>query len=126
MFGGGYVIPLKDVFEDIKRRLGALAVELPDVIDIIHATEIERIREQFQRDTFPSQTPSLLLSPQRGIENQPQELRSNHFLSHSQTYNNGAEHNSQHQLDLDSGYASKVPSPSDRPLRFIQAMKRQG
>ncbi|KAI0458939.1 hypothetical protein F5B21DRAFT_527756 [Xylaria acuta] len=40
MFGGGYVIPMADVFSDIKSHLGAQTVELPSFIDILHARTI--------------------------------------------------------------------------------------
>ena len=40
MFGGGYVIPMSDVFNDIKRNLDARSVELPDTVDVLHARTV--------------------------------------------------------------------------------------
>ncbi|CAM1510077.1 Fc.00g004120.m01.CDS01 [Cosmosporella sp. VM-42] len=37
IFGSGYVVPMSDVFSDIKDRLGAQSVELPSVVDIVCA-----------------------------------------------------------------------------------------
>ncbi len=34
MFDGGYVIPMADISDDIKRQLYASGVELPSVVDI--------------------------------------------------------------------------------------------
>ncbi|TGJ79188.1 hypothetical protein E0Z10_g9578 [Xylaria hypoxylon] len=41
MFGSGYAIPMTDILSDIKSQLGAQAVELPNCIDILHATNME-------------------------------------------------------------------------------------
>ncbi|KAI5917053.1 hypothetical protein F4810DRAFT_94876 [Camillea tinctor] len=42
IFGSGYVIPMVDIFGDIKSKLGARSVELPSYLDILHARTVAK------------------------------------------------------------------------------------
>ncbi|KAK4188587.1 hypothetical protein QBC35DRAFT_495866 [Podospora australis] len=54
-FNAGYVVPMCDILNDIKRHIGAVAVELPETPDFLHGkvvTPRDHLFEDMKNDTF--------------------------------------------------------------------------
>jgi hypothetical protein len=57
MFGDAYVIPMFDVLQDIKSRLNATEVDLPQTVDILTSPQFVPITEQVDSSVKMPTTP---------------------------------------------------------------------
>ncbi|RYC60051.1 hypothetical protein CHU98_g6171 [Xylaria longipes] len=108
--GSGYVIPMTDIFSDVKSQLGAQTVELPSFVDIIQARTVadERRLATSVEDRYgcPKYSPQMMST---SIGSRP----STSILDHQGGYTLLDPCDISYE-SLDSGYSSLNPSPNPR------------